>query len=128
MAQSSQSFRECFCALCRTPRKLYYSKNLSLFNYFQILFLGFFLTWVLFPYFGVKGIGFLPLIWILFESIHKSLYRKELICPTCGFDPKMYRKNVKFAREKVQDFLQKNPDSPLLLQSKIPYSSDSSAS
>jgi hypothetical protein len=55
----------------------------------------------------------LPIIWGLFESIHKSLYRKDLKCPYCGFDPKWYKKDVKLARQKVEEFLKQNPDSPV---------------
>ena len=112
----SKTFQECFCALCRSPRKIRYSRHLSLFNYFQILFLSLFISFILYPYIGWKGGVSLPLIWIIFESLHKSLYRKELICPVCGFDPKLYRKNVKFAREKVEAFLQNNPESPIFMK------------
>lgn len=67
-----------------------------------------------FPLIQWKGIAFLPIIWASFESIHKSLYRKDLMCPYCGFDPKWYKKDVKFARQKVEKFLKQNPDSPIL--------------
>jgi hypothetical protein len=67
-----------------------------------------------FPLIHWKGIAFLPVVWAVFESIHKSLYRKDLACPYCGFDPKWYKKDVKFARQKVEEFLKQNPDSPIL--------------
>lgn len=58
-----------------------------------------------------------------FESIHSSLYRKELRCPFCGFDPSWYKKDVKFARQKVEEFLKQNPDSPVFRRIKAEESS-----
>ncbi len=122
-----KTMRDCYCALCRSPRKLRYSRFLTKLHYGQILVLALVFTAAAFPLFGWKGVGSLPLIWALFESIHKSLYRKDLMCPYCGFDPKWYKKDVKFARQKVEEFLKQNPDSPILRRvesppSETPYS------
>lgn len=106
--------RDCFCALCRTPRKLRYSRSLTKLHYGQILVLTLAFTFFAFPYLSWKGAMSLPVIWALFESIHKSLYRKDLRCPYCGFDPKWYKKDVKLARQKVEEFLKQNPDTPVL--------------
>lgn len=106
-----KSSKECFCALCRTPRKLRYSRHLSGQNYFQILVLTLGFTAATYPWLTWKGVMALPIIWGLFESIHKSLYRKDLSCPYCGFDPKWYRKDIKLARLKVEEFLKQNPES-----------------
>ena len=109
-----KSAQECFCALCRSPRKLRYSRHLSNMHYGQILVLTLVFTYLTFPWLSWKGAMSLPVIWMLFESIHKSLYRKDLKCPFCGFDPKWYKKDVKLARQKVEEFLKQNPDSPVL--------------
>lgn len=117
---SNQTFKanknektECFCALCRSPRVIRYSRRLLGRHYFQILTLGFVFTAATFPWFDVKGAVALPLIWATFEMIHKTLYRKDLKCPYCGFDPTWYKKDVKLARRKVEEFLKQNPESPV---------------
>lgn len=109
-----KSSKECFCALCRSPRKLRYSRYLTKMHYAQILVLTIVFGAATFPFLTWKGFLSLPIIWGLFESIHKSLYRKDLKCPYCGFDPKWYKKDVKLARQKVEEFLKQNPDSPVL--------------
>ncbi len=109
--------KDCFCALCRSPRKLRYSRHLSTAHFGQIFVLGIVFTAATFPWLVWKGIMALPIIWGLFESIHKSLYRKDLKCPYCGFDPKWYKKDVKLARQKVEEFLKQNPESPILRRS-----------
>jgi ribosomal protein S14 len=75
--------------------------------------MAFVVTAALYPWLTWKGIMGLPIIWAIFESTHKSLYRKDLKCPYCGFDPKWYRKDVKLARQKVEEFIKQNPDSPV---------------
>jgi hypothetical protein len=105
--------KDCFCALCRSPRKLRYSRHLSNLHYAQIFILTLVFAAATFPWLAWKGAMALPIIWGFFESIHKSLYRKDLKCPYCGFDPKWYKKDVKLARQKVEDFLKQNPESPL---------------
>jgi len=67
-----------------------------------------------YPWLTWKGIVALPMIWATFESLHQMLYRKDSKCPYCGFDPTWYKKDVKFARQQVEEFLKQNPDSPLL--------------
>lgn len=109
-----KSVKECFCALCRSPRKLRYSRHLTKLHHAQILVLTLVFSAAAFPFLSWKGVMSLPIIWGLFESIHKSLYRKDLKCPYCGFDPKWYKKDVKLARQKVEEFLKQNPDSPIL--------------
>ncbi|HXH76124.1 MAG TPA: hypothetical protein VNJ08_14230 [Bacteriovoracaceae bacterium] len=106
--------RECFCALCRTPRKLRYPRHLSFMNYFQILIMAVGLGAVAFPWIGVRAVIVLPIIWVIFEGMHKSLYRKDLKCPFCGFDPTWYKKDVNLARRKVEEFLKQNPESHVL--------------
>lgn len=122
---SHQTFRqkknqkaECFCALCRTPRVLRYSRYLKKRHYLQIFIITLGLTAATYPWFSLSGVMSLPLVWALFESIHKSLYRKDLKCPYCGFDPKWYKKDVKLARRKVEEFLKQNPESPLHTKSR----------
>ncbi len=111
--------RDCFCALCRTPRKLRYTRSIQSRHYFQILVLSLVATAAFSPWFAWKGVISLPIIWIIFDSSYKSLYRKDLKCPYCGFDPAWYKKDVKFTRQKVEEFLKANPESPVALRGRV---------
>jgi hypothetical protein len=110
---TKKSSRECFCALCRYPRKLKYNRHLSRLNYWQIIFLSFLFALGSFKWIGLKGVAFFPIVWVIFEMTHKSLYRKDIKCPYCGFDPTWYKRDVKLARQKVKEFLDNNPKSPI---------------
>lgn len=112
--------RQFLCALCETPREVYYSKNLSAKNYLQILVLSLSFSWALWPFMGAKGLNIWFIVWASFELVNKLLYRKEIACPHCGFDATWYRRNVKVAKKKVENFWQReNQDSGQDLSKKL---------
>ena len=99
------------CALCSAPRSLKYNKHLKSQNYLQIALLSVATIWLLYPYIGEKSLFSVFLIWMAFEFVNKSLYRKDIPCPYCGFDATWYRRDVKVAHKKVQDYWRENyPD------------------
>jgi hypothetical protein len=106
--------KECFCAHCRSPRKLRYHRRLQGAHYFQIVVLTIGLSAVLYPLLDFKGLMSFPIVWAIFDLTYKTLYRKDLKCPFCGFDPTWYKKDVRIARRQVEDFLKQNPESPVL--------------
>lgn len=105
--------QEFFCALCSSPRSLRYHRKLHTKHYLQILVLSTVFIYLLFPIMNFKGLIVIPIIWLTFESIYKLLYRKELACPFCGFDPTWYRRDVRLARLKVEQFLKDHPESQI---------------
>jgi hypothetical protein len=90
--------------LCGAPRQMKYNRNLSFKNYLQLTTLAVGLMYFLFPVFGFKTIYLMFVIWVIAEVANKILYRNELPCPYCGFDATWYRRDVKVARRKVEDF------------------------
>ena len=105
--------RDCYCALCRSPRSLSYERHLSPLHYGQMVLLTATLTWALFPLLQWKTLGSFFIIWAGFELSRKLLYRRDLKCTVCGFDPTWYRRDVRVARKQVETFLKENPDSPV---------------
>jgi len=98
---------ECFCPLCATPRQMKYRKNLQTKQYGQLAFTTAIFTYALFPLIGAKAVFTFFLLWPAFEILNKSLYRKELPCPHCGFDATWYKRDVKVARRLVKEFWDK---------------------
>lgn len=99
---------EFLCALCSSPRQMRYSKNLAPRNYAQVFLLSITLMWLLFDFMREKVIFIVPVVLIVFEVVNKMLYRKEIPCPYCGFDATWYRRDVKMARSKVEQFWKEN--------------------
>lgn len=100
--------KQFLCALCRAPRQMKYSKNLSVKNYLQLFILSSFISWATFPLMGFKGLFWVFVVWPVAELANKLIYRKEIPCPYCGFDATWYRRDVKVARRKVEDFWSSN--------------------
>ncbi len=96
--------RKFICALCESPRQMKYKKNLDEMNYIQIAVLSAFLSWALYPLMGAKALSLVFILWPTFEVANKLLYRKEIPCPYCGFDATWYRRDVKVAKQKVEQF------------------------
>jgi hypothetical protein len=107
---SEMAMKDCYCALCRTPRVIRYSRNLQPLHYGQIVLLTVALTWIFFSWFAFKTLGVFFLIWALYELALKMLYRRDLKCKVCGFDPTWYKRDVKIARKQVQEYLANNPN------------------
>lgn len=62
------------------------------------------LTGALWSWMGVKGVFLFFPVWAVFEFVYRARARQSLVCPYCGFDPYLYKYDVKLAREKVKKF------------------------
>jgi hypothetical protein len=98
---------EFICALCTAPRQTFYHKNLTRTHYIQIALISLITSWLLFDVMKEKVVFLTFIIWTLFEVVNKLLYRKEIPCPYCGFDATWYKRDVKVARRKVEDYWKK---------------------
>ena len=96
--------KEVLCALCGTPRVLKQTRHLSAKNYFQLAMTTAFITWLFFGTLGVNGLYSFFFLWAIMEFTKKFLYRKEITCPHCGFDATWYKRDIQYARKKVQTF------------------------
>jgi ribosomal protein L37E len=47
------------------------------------------------------------LYWACFEAGRRIFFSREIPCPHCGFDASWYKRDVKVARRKVDEFWQK---------------------
>jgi hypothetical protein len=97
------------CALCGTSRQMRYKSRLSKFNYLQLGVVAGSLSYFLFPLMEFKVVYLFPILLVIYEMTNKILYRKELSCPHCGFDPVWYKRDVKMARKKVETFWAAHP-------------------
>lgn len=95
---------EFYCPLCGTQRAIIAKPHLSAMNYLQISLITLAISACLYPFMELKGIFSFFLVWALFEGALRLNFRKEVPCPHCGFDASWYKKDVKVAREKVDQF------------------------
>ncbi len=104
--------RACFCAFCKTPRKVYKSKNLSMVSIIAIVGLSFLLTHIIWHEFDPRGLVILGVLLACGEIFSQLRYRQAMICTNCGFDPILYLRDPEAAGLKIKDFLQYRSEKP----------------
>ncbi len=92
------------CPLCGTERALNYRSRLTRSNYVQIVVMSVVTVVVSYPWFAWRAFFFFFLYWISLEGTIRYLFKRQLPCPHCGFDAIWYKRDVKIARQKVQEF------------------------
>lgn len=108
----------CYCAFCRTPRRIYKKRNLGLLN---IIYAALSAVVVMYAFWG----GFDPralMIFAVFLAITETFvqirWRLSVSCKQCGFDPVLYIKDPEKAAAKVSSHLQKRREDPKYLLAK----------
>lgn len=97
---------QCYCAFCKSSRRIYAKRTLSFLNILEALAASLgamFLIWQQFnPRFVLFFAGFLA----LGEMFIKIRWRSSTICPLCGFDPVMYKASPEKAAARVKEHLE----------------------
>lgn len=109
---------QCYCAFCKSPRRIYGKRSLNFVNILEALAASLgvmFLIWQEFnPRFVLFFAGFLA----LGELFIKIRWRSSIICSLCGFDPVVYKLNPDRAAARVRDHLEKRKADPNKLLAK----------
>lgn len=108
-----QRRHECFCAFCKTQRKVYKSKYLGLIAIMGLAGLSVLLAEVIWSSLDPRGLMIFGILLMAGELFSQVKWRNSMICPNCGFDLVMYKKNPEQAAEKIKEFMvirSENPD------------------
>lgn len=101
-----RDFWEFYCPICKSQRRSFYWPSPRRKHYVQLAVLGIFVAGTLWPWAGLRGAFLVLPVWAIFEFFYRARARQSLICPHCGFDPYLYKYDVKLARQKVQRFFE----------------------
>ncbi|MGE4232772.1 MAG: hypothetical protein AB7F43_05520 [Bacteriovoracia bacterium] len=99
-----REFWEFYCPICKIQRRSFYWPTPRKKHYVAIVVAGLFLWLVSWPWAGWKGVFLILPFWAFFEFFYRARARQSLICSQCGFDPYLYKFDVKLARKKVEEF------------------------
>ncbi len=102
----------CFCAFCKTSRKVYKHKSLLLTEIFGLIFLGIVVTYVVYKSFDPRGLIFVGILLLVGEIFSQLKWRGSMVCQNCGFDAVLYLRDPEQAGLKIKAFLEKRADSP----------------
>ena len=104
--------QNCFCAFCKTPKKVYKRKRLSLVEVVALSMLSLLITSVVWEHLDPRGLVILILMVSMCEFFIRLRWRYSTICNNCGFDPVIYVKDAAQAAATVQKFLDQRKGNP----------------
>lgn len=103
LSQNKQT--QCYCAFCKSQRKVYTKKSLDFMSYVGLLALSLTIMLILAQDFDPRVIIFFVLSLIFCEAVVHFRWRLTMVCRHCGFDPILYLRSPEKAAQKVKDQL-----------------------
>lgn len=105
----------CFCAFCKTSRKIYTRKHLSLAGIVGLVVLSYIMTYAIWHQPDLRGLVILAALLMGAEGATQLRWRQSVVCQNCGFDPVVYLKSPELAGQKITKFLKIRSESPEFL-------------
>ncbi|MFP5520015.1 MAG: hypothetical protein ACLGGX_08940 [Bdellovibrionia bacterium] len=103
---------QCYCAFCKSPRRIYRKKTISLLNVGEALAASLGVMFLLWQKFDPRFVLFFAAFLVVGELFIRLRWRTSVLCPHCGFDPVLYLKDSRQAAEKVKNYLAKRKQDP----------------
>ncbi len=111
------SRKTCFCAFCRSPRKVYRKKNIGLGDVAGAALGAGSVMFAIYQEFDPRVVLIFMAFLAVAEVFIKVRWRIAIVCKQCGFDPVLYIRDSQKASLKVQMHLDQRKLSPSSLLS-----------
>ena len=102
----------CYCAFCKTPRKVYRHKHLTYIEVLSLVLLSLILTFAFYQSLDLRGLYLSTGLLLVGEVFSQLKWRASMICRNCGFDPVVYVRSPEQAGLKIKAFLERRSESP----------------
>lgn len=112
---SSQSKNNCFCAFCKSPRRIYRKRNIGFIDVIAAALASIVAMLVLWRSYDPRVMIVFVVFLAISESFVKIRWRLTMPCGQCGFDPLLYIKHPDLAAEKVKARLDMRKQDPKYL-------------
>lgn len=110
--------QNCYCAFCKTPRRIYRKKNISFLNVVASAMASIVVMFAIWQEYDPRVL----VVWVvclgISEIFVKIRWRLSVVCRSCGFDPVMYLKDPDSAAKKVKEQLDLRKQDPKYLLAK----------
>lgn len=107
--------KECYCAFCKSPRKVYTERSIQLRHIFLSFLLSIAFSFIIWRTYDPKSLIFGVVAMMLAEVFVRIRWRIHIVCRNCGFDPALYVKDPGRAAEVVKNFLDRRKADPEFL-------------
>ncbi|MGE3758086.1 MAG: hypothetical protein AB7H97_10030 [Pseudobdellovibrionaceae bacterium] len=111
----SRQEANCYCAFCKSPRRIFTKKKIGILNVILSLVSGLALGYLIFMEFDPRALLFSVMFLALAEGFIQLRWRLSVICSQCGFDFVLYVKTPSVAAEKVRLHLENRKNDPRYL-------------
>ncbi|WP_413944504.1 hypothetical protein [Bdellovibrio sp. HCB-162] len=108
----------CFCAFCKSPRRIYRKKNISLMNIVGSALASIVVMFAIWQQYDPRVMIAFVVCLALSEVFVKIRWRLSVVCRSCGFDPVLYLKHPEQAAQKVKAQLDMRKQDPKYLLAK----------
>ena len=96
----------CFCAFCRTPRRIYKKRSLGVLNISLSALAAVLVMYCVWREFDPRVLMVFAVFLAATETFIQLRWRMSVACRQCGFDPVLYVKDAEQAAAKVTAHLQ----------------------
>lgn len=112
---SSQSKNNCFCAFCKSPRRIYRKRSISFTNVVASALASVVFMFAIWHSYDARVMIVFVVCLAISEAFVKFRWRLSVPCGQCGFDPLLYIKHPDLAAEKVKARLDVRKQDPKYL-------------
>ena len=116
----SPGYVSCFCAFCKSPRRVYSKRHIGAIDGAYTFLLGFLLGLLIWQEVNPKFIPISITFMGIAEIVIQLRWRLSLPCRKCGFDPLLYLRNPSAAAEKVRIQFEERGKNANILVKKLP--------
>lgn len=120
MELNKKNIKECYCAFCKSPRKINMQKHVQAFEISLSLVGSLLLMLFFFQSFNSKVFVLFGILLSVFEFFVQMKYRLQMACKQCGFDPLLYLKSKEKACAMVKAHLENRKNDPDVFMSSKP--------
>ena len=110
----------CYCAFCKSERRIYVKKHVDLTNVLGASLLSVTLSVAYYGQPDPRALMIFCLIIGLSEIFVYMRWRTAIVCRMCGFDPVIYKKSPLQASRQVREFFNAKVDDPSFQLSRSP--------
>jgi hypothetical protein len=108
----------CYCAFCKSPRRIYRKKNISIKNILGSALAAVVVMFAIWQQYDPRVMIVFVVCAAISEVFVKIRWRLSVVCRQCGFDPVLYLKQPETAAQKVKTQLDLRKQDPKYLLSR----------
>lgn len=108
----------CFCAFCKSRRRIYRKKSISFINFIASVLAAAVVMFAIWQQYDPRVMIVFVVCLAISEVFVKIRWRLSVVCSQCGFDPVLYVKQPELALQKVKTQLDLRKQDPKYLLAK----------